>query len=374
MPLSGVDFFNNTGGVNMKEMTVKSTIKNYKVYISNNLNEFFDVIKTYENNGKIFLITEDIVYKLYKDTIKSIESKVNCSTFCFENGEENKSIDTVKKIYDFLLENGANRESILIGLGGGLVGDIVGFTASTYMRGIKFINIPTTMLSQIDSCIGGKVGYNYNGVKNLIGNFFNPQFVYVCPHFLDTLNDKQFKDGLGELIKYGVIDSQEFYDYIRNNYKDILMKDKDKLIYVIEKCLNIKKNVVEQDFKDTGLRNILNFGHTVGHAVEISSNFDISHGEAVALGTLTALKISEHKFNISTDIYNSVEDLIKKLGLHTTCKINDYSSFIATIRHDKKNDDKIRFVLIYGSFGDYKIKVEVSEDEILRALKESIDK
>lgn len=358
----------------MKEMIVKSTIKDYKVYINNNLDQFFDLIKTYEDSGNIFLITEDIVYKIYEDTVHDIENKINCSTFCFKNGEENKSIDTVKKIYDFLLENGANRESILIGLGGGLVGDIVGFAASTYMRGIKFINIPTTMLSQIDSCIGGKVGYNYNGVKNLIGNFFNPEFVYVCPHFLDTLKDEQFKDGLGELVKYGVIDSKEFYDYIRSNYEDIIMKNKDKLIYVIEKCLTIKKNVVEQDFKDTGLRNILNFGHTVGHAVEISSNFNISHGEAVALGTLTALKVSEYKFNISPDIYNSVETLLKNLGLHTTYKIDNYSSFIAPIRHDKKNDSKIRFVLIDGSFGDYKIKVEVSEDEILRALKESIDR
>ncbi|MBR9646893.1 3-dehydroquinate synthase [Clostridium tyrobutyricum] len=357
----------------MSDILVRSINSNYKIYIKDNLDTLCNLVKEKYGKNKIFLVTEDIVYNLYKNTIINLQEKINCSVFYFNHGEQNKSIDTVLKIYDFLLKNDANRDSILIGLGGGLVGDIVGFAASTYMRGIKFVNVPTTMLSQIDSCIGGKVGYNYDGIKNLIGNFFNPDLVYVCPHFLKTLEDHQFKDGLGELVKYGVIDSQEFFDYIDGNYSKILHKDTQCLLHIIEKCLDIKKNVVEKDFRDTGLRNILNFGHTIGHAVEISSKFSISHGEAVGLGTLAALKISEHKFNISEDVYKSVEYLLKRLGLSTRYKIEDYCKFLDTIKHDKKNDENIRFVLIEKSMGDYKIKVEVTEAEIKKALGQSID-
>jgi 3-dehydroquinate synthase len=355
----------------VKEIQVNSQNSNYRIYIDTDFDEFYSLIEKYRDR-KIFLVTDDIVYKLHGNTIHEFEEKISCKSFCFPHGEENKSVDTVTRIYDFLLKNGANRESVLIGIGGGLVGDIAGFTASTYMRGIKFINIPTTMLSQIDSCIGGKVGYNFGGVKNLIGNFFDPEFVYVCPYFLNTLGDMQFKDGLGELVKYGIIDSEQFFSYIYDNSDSILSRDKDVLLYVIERCLNIKKNVVTKDFRDTGLRNILNFGHTVGHAVEVSSDFSISHGEAVALGSLAALKLSEYKLNISPDIYISALTLLKKLGLSTTYKIEDYPSFLYAIRHDKKNDASIRFVLVEG-IGKYRIKVKVEEEEINRALRESID-
>ncbi|WP_446899329.1 3-dehydroquinate synthase [Clostridium sp. LBM24168] len=355
----------------MKEIQVNSQNNDYKICIDRNIDGFYNLIEKYSGR-KIFLITDDIVYKLHKNVIQDFKKKLNCRAFHFQHGEENKSIHTVSSIYDFLLKNEANRGSILIGIGGGLVGDIAGFTASTYMRGIKFINIPTTMLSQIDSCIGGKVGYNFGGVKNLVGNFFNPELVYVCPYFLNTLDGVQFRDGLGELVKYGIIDSEEFFNYIDVNSDNILNRDKNVLLYIIERCLTIKKDVVAKDFRDTGLRNILNFGHTIGHAVEISSDFRISHGEAVALGILTALKLSEYKFNISPDIYISTLTLIKKLGLPTTYKIKDYTSFLYAIRHDKKNNDSIRFVLVEG-IGKYRIKVEVEEGEINRALRESID-
>lgn len=357
----------------MKEIQVNSSSNgNYKIYIDKDIDELYNLVKKYKNR-KIFLITDDIVYKLHKNIIHDFEKKIGCNTFYFLHGEENKSINTVNKIYDFLLKNSANRESILIGIGGGLVGDVAGFVASTYMRGIKFINIPTTMLSQIDSCIGGKVGYNYNRIKNLVGNFFNPEFVYICPYFLNTLSEVQFRDGLGELVKYGIIDSMEFFNYINDNFQKIIDKDEEILINIIEKCLTIKKDVVTRDFRDTGLRNILNFGHTVGHAVEISSGFNISHGEAVALGSLTAIKISEYKFSISKNIYASTVRILKKLGLPVTYKIENYPSFLYAIKHDKKNDSSIRFVLI-EDIGKCKIKVEVNEKDIERALSESIDR
>lgn len=356
----------------LKKIMVNMRDKGYEVYIDNELKNLYYFIEEYKSSGNIFIITDDIVSSIYGDIIDQIEKKFKCKTWVLEHGEKNKSLDTVKKIYDFLLENNATRNSTIIGFGGGIVGDVAGFAASTYMREISFINVPTTMLSQIDSCIGGKVGFNYNGIKNLIGSFFNPKFVYVCPVLLKSLSRKQFKDGLGELIKYALIDSREFLNYIDSNFEKIISKDEEVLLYIIEKCLSIKRDVVTQDFRDTGLRNILNFGHTVGHAIEVSSNFDISHGEAVALGSLAAIKLSEYKFNISGNVYDFVVKLLERLELPVTYKINDYDSFLSTIGHDKKNDLNIRFVLL-EDIGKCKIKIDVEKDEIVKALKESID-
>lgn len=357
----------------MKEITVHSGEKNYSVYIDNTIDKFHTLleINKIKVNEKVFLITDDIVYDLYRDVIDRIKNETKCQVYYFIHGEVNKSMNTVQAIYDFLIENNANRNSTLIAFGGGIVGDLVGFVASTYMRGIKFINIPTTLLSQVDSCIGGKVGFNYNGIKNVIGNFYNPVFVYVCIGFLKTLKAEQFKDGLGEVVKYGVIKDNQLLQFINNNYKYILERENDKLFYIVKECLKIKAEVIEQDFRDTGLRNILNFGHTVGHGIEVASDFKISHGESVGLGTLVALKLSENKLLLCREVYLAIESLLKKLELPVKYKVDNYSAFMYAINHDKKNNDKIRFVLL-NEIGKCKIKVETTEEEILSALKQSI--
>lgn len=359
----------------MKEIVVGGEDKSYRVYIDNTLDRFKTLMEEYKikNGNKLFLITDDIVHNLYRDVIHKFKKDLGCEIFYFNHGEENKNIQRVQEIYDFLINNKANRSSVIIAFGGGLVGDLVGFAASTYMRGVKFINIPTTLLSQIDSCIGGKVGYNYNGIKNAIGNFYNPLFVYVCTGFLKTLKDKQFKDGLGELIKYGLIKDKNLFNFINYNYKHILEKESDKLLHIIRESLKIKADLVIKDYKDTGLRNILNFGHTVGHGIEVSSDFNISHGEAVALGMLVAIKLSEKKFMTPKTLYKSVEELLIKLGLPNTYKVDNYSSFMYAINHDKKNNEKIRFVLL-EDIGKCKIKVEITEKEIYDALEGSIDR
>lgn len=357
----------------MKEITVHSGEKNYRVYIDDTIDKFHTLlaVNKIKINDKVFLVTDDIVYDLYKDVIERIKSETNCKVFYFIHGEINKSINTVQTIYNFLIENAANRNSTLIAFGGGIVGDLVGFVASTYMRGIKFINIPTTLLSQVDSCIGGKVGYNYNGIKNVIGNFYNPTFVYVCIGFLKTLKNEQFKDGLGEVVKHGVINDNQLLQFINDNFKYILGMENDKLFHIVKECLRIKAQVIEQDFKDTGIRNILNFGHTVGHGIEVASDFKISHGEAVGLGMLVSIKLSESKLLLCKEVYKRVESLLKKLELPVKYKVDNYSSFMYAINHDKKNNDKIRFVLL-EEIGKCKIKVEINEEEILAALKESI--
>jgi 3-dehydroquinate synthase len=357
----------------MKEMIVQNEEKNYRVYIDSNMDKFHALLE--ENkikiNDKVFLVTDDIVYNLYEDVINAIRTQTKCAVYYFIHGEVNKNINTIQSIYNFLLENGANRNSTLIAIGGGVVGDLVGFVASTYMRGIKFINVPTTLLAQVDSCVGGKVGYNYNGIKNVIGNFYNPIFVYASTRFLKTLKNQQFRDGLGEVVKYGVIKDKTLLQYVNDNHKYILERENDKLFYIVKECLRIKAEVIEEDFKDTEFRNILNFGHTIGHGIEVASEFKISHGEAVGLGVLVAIKLSEIKLLLSKDIYKTVENLLSKLELPVKYKVDNYSSFMYAINHDKKNNDKIRFVLL-EEIQKCKIKVEITEEEIFTALKESI--
>ncbi|NMM61409.1 3-dehydroquinate synthase [Clostridium sp. P21] len=356
----------------MKEMIAMTGSSKYRVYIDNNMNKFHTLFE--ENkikiSEKIFIFTDDLVYKLHRDIIECIKMETNCRILCIPQGEPKKNINTIEVLYDFLLENGANKNSIIIAFGGGLIGDLAGFAASTYMEGIKLINVPTTLLAQVDSCIAGKVTFNYKGIKNLIGNFYNPIYVYICTGFLKTLNNRQFKDGLGEAIKYGIIKDKELLSFLSSNYKHILERENDKLTHIVKECLRIKLEVVSED---KGLMDILNFGHNIGYGIETTSNFNISHGEAVGLGILTSLKLSENKFSISSDIYNKVESIMSKFGLPVKYKVDNYSSFMYAINHDKKNNEKIRFVLL-KDIGKCEVKVEVSEKEIITALKESVSR
>lgn len=358
----------------MKEVIVDTIDKKYSVYIDNNINKFHTLFEKnkIKINEKIFIVTDSLIYELYKDMIEHIKSENNCKIFCIPQGEKEKNIYTVQNLYDFLLKNNANKNSTIIAFGGGIIGNLAGFAALTYMGGIKLVNVPTTLLSQINSCIDGKVGFDYKNVKDLIGNFYSPVFVYVCTRFLKTLSDKQFKDGLGEVVKYGVIGDLELLNFINLNYKCILERENDKLDHIVKECLRIKSEILVGEYKSKGLTNILSFGRTIAYGIEMSSKFTISYGEAVGLGMLVCIKLSQNKFNISSDIYSKVESILKKLNMPTKYKVDNYSSFMYAINHDNKNNDKLKFVLLENNEG-YKTKVEVSQKEIDMALKESIN-
>ena len=358
----------------MKEIKIEGN-NGYKVYIDANLDKFSKALEDYKikANSEMFLITDDRVYSIYKDKIEKLKGIYNIKELYFKNGEENKNFETIKEIYSFLVENNAKRNSIIIALGGGVVGDLVGFVASTYMRGVRYINIPTTLLSQIDSCVGGKVGYNYNGIKNIIGSFYNPEFVFIATNFLKTLDSERFRDGLGEVVKYGLILDEEIINFMEENYKGILEKESDKLLYISRNCLKLKKQIIKLDYKDLGLRNILNFGHTIGHAVEMTSKNKITHGEAVALGMLVEIKLSEYIYGLDKGLYSRVEKLYKKLGLPTKYKVDNYNLFMYAINHDKKNKNNIRFVLL-KNVEKPEVKIEVNEKHILKAIEDSISR
>lgn len=356
----------------MHEILVKDGQRDCRIYLENTTDRLELAFKENKINldKNLFILTDENVYNIYKEKIGKI---TNAKVFYFKGGEENKNINTVQKMYDFLIENGANRQSVLIALGGGIVGDLVGFVASTYMRGVKYINIPTTLLSQVDSCIGGKVGFDYHNIKNSIGSFYCPQFVYISINFLKTLDKVEILNGLGEIIKYSLISDKKFIDFLISNAKQLLNLEHDKLIYVIRECLLIKNKFISEDIFDLGIRNVLNFGHTIAHAIEVDSKYKIPHGVAVALGILVSVKISEKKLLLDELVYMKLEKLYTKLGLPLKYKIYNYKEFLYAINHDKKNaKGKIRMILI-SDIGKYKIKVSVSEKEIIDAVKLSIE-
>lgn len=357
----------------MEIVSVNSDNSSYNIYIDSSLNLFTKAFQeVFGLKTKVFLITDSKVFSLHKETVKLFINKYDCKVFTILAGEQSKNIDTINSIYEFLIDNDCDRSSVLIGFGGGVVGDLTGFAAATFMRGISFINVPTTLTAQVDSAIGGKVGYNYKAVKNLIGSFYNPVFVFISTNFLKTLDSDLVLDGVGEIVKYALINSAELLEYIDKNCKSILQLKHEEILYIVKSCIKIKVNTITQDFMDLGLRNILNFGHTVGHAVEADSNYEVPHGKAVVLGILAAIKLSERYLKLDTNIYEKVAALYKKLGLADSYKVDNYESFLYAIKHDKKNSDAINFVLL-KEIGKPEIKVEVVLEDIIWALNCSID-
>jgi 3-dehydroquinate synthase len=246
------------------------------------------------------------------------------------------------------MESGADRETCLIAFGGGVVGDIVGFVASIFMRSVPYIQIPTTLVAQVDSSIGGKTAVDLPHGKNLLGTFYQPCAVFADLSFLETLPEKEFNNGLSEIIKYGIIDDEEMFRTLERNMDAIKSKDSKLLLNIVESCCRIKKSIVEIDEKEQGLRRILNFGHTLGHALENISQYTITHGEGVALGMIAAARISEKMGYLERDETKRIEALIRSTGLPVEIPTSlDRDKIIARLRMDKKKKgDIVHFVLL----------------------------
>ena len=264
-----------------------------------------NVTKLEISGRKLAVITDSNVGPLYADKVAQClkETGNNIFVYTFEAGEKNKNLNTVQDVYEFLIKNKFDRKDVLIALGGGVVGDLTGFTAATYLRGIRFIQMPTSLLSQVDSSIGGKTGVDFNGYKNMVGAFYQPILVYINIETLKTLPIRENLSGMGEIIKHGFIKDKGYLKWLNDNSEHILNLEYDALEYMICESCMIKRAVVEYDPKETlGERALLNFGHTLGHAIEKNSNFSLLHGECVALGMLAALEISYTKGYISENV------------------------------------------------------------------------
>lgn len=320
--------------------------------------------------GSAVIISDSNVAPLYAAEVKNELEKIfeKVCVFSFQAGEKSKHLGTIREIYEFMLGNRLDRGSCVFGLGGGVCGDMAGFAAATFMRGIDFIQIPTTLLSQVDSSVGGKVGVDFNGVKNIIGAFYQPKLVYINTDTLNTLPSREFSAGMAEVIKYGPIFSPELYDFLEERKAEIKAGSILDITKVIKDCCAVKAAVVNEDEKESGLREILNFGHTIGHAVETLKEFELIHGECVAIGMAAAMKISADKGYVTGKDVERFENLLKYFELPIRVSGLRVEEIYSTLFLDKKaRNNKIGFVLIEKIGTPLRTK-ELTEEEIKRGI------
>ncbi|AGX41694.1 3-dehydroquinate synthase [Clostridium saccharobutylicum] len=338
----------------MEELVVDLKERSYPIIIKKGLIDEInlEISKIYKGK-KIFILTDKNVDAHYGDKIKSnlVNEGYNVKLMVLEPGEETKSFNTLPLIYNELLDFKFTRSDLIITLGGGVIGDLGGFVASTFLRGVPFVQIPTSLLAQVDSSVGGKVAVDLERGKNLVGSFYHPKLVLIDPNVLETLSDRFFTDGMAEVIKYGCIKDKEFFYFLKSlKTKKEVMNNIEKIIH---KCCFIKKCVVENDEKDTGERMLLNFGHTLGHAIETYYNFKkFTHGEAVAIGMYEISKISEEKGISEKGISQDIKEILIQYGLPYEVEIEDNSKILDTISLDKKNIDNVLKVVLLKRIGD----------------------
>lgn len=303
---------------------------------------------------KALFVVDEVLLELTPSLQDFLKKKEYLTLF---SSEQAKTLETVNEIYDFLFAHEARE---LIAIGGGIIGDMAGFAAATFKRGIPVTLVPTTLLSMCDSSIGGKTGVNYKGVKNYIGSFKKPERILIATDFLLTLPQKELKSGLGELIKYGLIGDGSILETLRQEALDLHHLPYGELI---EKGLRVKHRIIKEDFLDRGNRNILNFGHNIAHGLEGCFGGTLTHGEAVALGILVELKISEEKLGLDSSVFHLVKGIMENYGMNTRLKIDNPEEVLYFIRKDKKNDDQLRFTLL-REIGSAVIKAAIQEEEI----------
>ncbi len=327
----------------------------------------------FETAGRrLCIVTDSNVDNLYGEELKELLMG-NCAKVCkyvFPAGEESKNLDIVKKVYEFLIEENFDRKDMLVALGGGVVGDLTGFVAATYLRGIDFVQVPTTLLAQTDSSVGGKTGVDFDGYKNMVGAFKMPRLVYINPNVLGTLDDRQFFSGFAEVMKYGLIKDSIFYEWLIENMYEICERDMVVLEEMLMRSCAVKKLVVEKDPTEQGERALLNLGHTIGHAVEKAKNFELLHGECVALGTVAAAYISWKKEMLTMEEYYEIRDMYVPFYLPISVEGIDPQEILRLTKSDKKMDGgSIKFILLKG-IGKAVVDKNVTDEEILAAVRE----
>ena len=357
----------------MKKVRVRLSSNSYNIHIGPGLlTQTGAKLKEIGFNDKLVIITDPTVKSLYGNTLKHSLTSSGLKVLVLEvpEGEEQKSLETAGRLYHELTDFYTERTTPILALGGGVIGDLTGFVAATYLRGVPLIQIPTTLLAQVDSSIGGKVAVNHGLLKNKIGAFYQPRLVVSDISTLKTLPTGELSDGLAEAIKYGVIWDEELFTYLEENLDQILSLDDRALETIVFRSAKIKAEVVEKDEMDLGLRHILNYGHTVGHAIESISDFKVSHGEAVAIGMLAAARISNKLDILDKNEVIRLKGVIARAGLPTEIPRLQLKRLIQAIKHDKKIlQGKIRFILP-KSIGNVFITEEVSTSIIEQTLVE----
>ena len=345
----------------------------YPIYFEKDFSGLAQAVREEGLSGhKICVVTDSHVEPLYlksvMDSLQEVSSQI--FSFVFEAGEKNKNLDTVQELYRSLIEHEMDRKGLLVALGGGVVGDLTGFGAATYLRGIDFIQVPTTLLSQVDSSVGGKTGVDFQQYKNMVGAFHQPRLVYMNLSALNTLPQKEFACGMGEILKTGLICDGEFFRFICANQKTIQELDYTLLSQMIRRCCEIKAGVVERDPNEQGERALLNLGHTVGHAVEKLKNFQLLHGQCVGIGLIAAAYLSMQRGLLTQEEYNEIRKGCKAFHLPLTVDSLKAEEILAATKKDKKMEaGHIKFILMDG-IGKSFIDKTVTDMELLSAIRE----
>jgi 3-dehydroquinate synthase len=347
--------------------------RSYDIEIgSGNLSGVGQFVDTERDDAHAVIVTDANVDELYAEPVAAALSDLGCEIdlLIVDAGEASKSIDTAIELWERMLDEGTDRHSTVVAVGGGVVGDLAGFVAATFARGIAFVQVPTTLLAQVDSSVGGKVGINLPSAKNMIGAFWQPRGVVIDVNVLATLPDREFRAGMAEVVKYGVIQDAEFFAYLETNVAKIKNRDADALTYIVERCCRLKADVVEQDEREeTGVRAILNYGHTFCHALEAATGYgQLLHGEGVAIGMLCASRLAERMGRVDAHFTKRQYSLLQALGLPTAVPEVSHEDLVELMYHDKKVErGKLRFVLP-SRMGHVEVVRGVSTEDILVAL------
>lgn len=353
----------------------------YDIMIFNNfLNNISKLLKPYIKQKKVAVITDKNVGRLHLGSfVEALEQEnVHVVSLCVASGEASKDWITLKNVVDWILENELERDDLIIAFGGGVVGDLVGFASSIVRRGIEYVQVPTSLLAQVDSSVGGKTGINSKFGKNLIGSFFHPKAVFIDVDFLNTLNKRQFLSGFGEVIKYGLLGSYNFYEWLEKNSIEIIKGDTEKRIKVVLSSCEIKAEIVSRDEKERGDRALLNLGHTFGHSLEAGTEYSdqLLHGEGISIGCCLAFDLSYKLGLCSQEEPSRVRSFMKSLGMMTDIRqipgsVPDTETLLTLMRQDKKvKNGKLRFIIPRG-IGDTFVSENVNLDHVSAVLDES---
>ncbi len=359
----------------MKKISVPLSLNAYEIFVGENI--FEKLSSLFENlslSKNIYAVIDKNVLGLHREKILKEFEKIGgkFNYYSLEATEQNKSFETVQNIFADMLEKRCGRDTIMVAIGGGITGDITGYAAATYMRGIKYVQIPTTLLSAVDSSVGGKTGINFSGIKNIIGAFHQPEFVLIDTRFLATLPKSETVSGLGEVIKYAYLADKELFDYLNENLSNILNDGISFFDKLIEESVKFKSNVVVMDEKESGPRKMLNLGHTFAHAFEAEKSNRIKHGQAVIVGIVCALYLSEITGFIDSETLTKMLEPIEKIKSELNVNNVDFENFYSAMQRDKKNrENKIKFVLLNG-IGEILLDVETSQSSIGEAVKKGI--
>lgn len=362
----------------MKIMTVHdhSAKPIYDIVFSKDYSALADILTSRAlifSGRRVCIVSETNVAPLYEKEIANIFSACGASvtSFIFKAGEESKNLNVVRQLYEHLILSKFDRKDILVALGGGVVGDLTGFCAATYLRGIDFIQLPTSLLSQVDSSIGGKTGVDFDAYKNMVGAFHQPKLVYINLAVLKTLKENEYLSGMGEIIKHGLIKDEAYYEWLKTVSSQVISRDLDVLEPMVYKSCDIKRRVVENDPKEQGERALLNFGHTIGHAIEKLSDFKLLHGTCVSIGSCAAAYISAKRGLISEaalkDIINTFKLYRLPVSLKDTSVSLNTEAILSATKLDKKMESgHIKFILL-NPCGQAVIDKTVNDAELLSA-------